>query len=96
MKTDKTKIPATSSNDALTEHVSVLHGPNAFSEIVDVSDKLNRAVAMADVLNIAAFADNSVSIPADSLQDYMLNLAVLIREVRDVVADWKIGTPSAP
>lgn len=96
MKTEKPITPATSSNDVLTEHVSVLHGPNAFNEIVVVSDKLNRAVAMADVLNIAAFADKSVSIPSDSLQDYMLNLALLIREVRDEVTDWEIGKSSAP
>lgn len=71
-----------------------LHGPTAYGSLESINDKLRRAVAMADVLNTAAFAKD-VDLQPESLQDYTTDLATLLHHVRDVISRWKSAKEAA-
>lgn len=71
-----------------------LHGPTAYDSLESINDKLRRAVAMADVLNTAAFAKD-VDLQPESLQDYTTDLATLLHQVRDVISRWKSAKEAA-
>lgn len=71
-----------------------LHGPNAYGSLESLNDKLRRAVAMADVLNTAAFAKD-VELQPESLQDYTTDLSALLHEVRDVTSQWQTAKEAA-
>jgi hypothetical protein len=71
-----------------------LHGPNAYGSLEVLNDKLRHAVAMADVLNTAAFAKD-VELPPEAFQDYTTDLAALLHEVRDVLSQWQSAPKEA-
>lgn len=71
-----------------------LHGQNACGSLESLNDKLRRAVAMADVLNTAAFA-RDVELQPESLQDFTTDLSALLHEVRDITSQWQVAKEAA-
>ena len=67
--------------------ITILCGPNAHTELDDLTTKLHHVSAMADVLNVAAFAED-VTLPAASFQDYTTDLAGKLGEIQDLIANW--------